>query len=200
MQEDSASCKKRFFLHGFLHKMVALISLSVVPFLPLLYLYASPVDLKIGEDEGVLLEGESAIGEMAPLEETQEELELGNAVYILDQEERTLLARTVYSEARGENFDGQVAIAAVVLNRLKSKDFPDDIVGIIFQPKAFTAVKDGQFWLEPDETSFRAVEEAVKGVDPTGGALYYYNPHRATSKWIFTRKVIKKIGRHNFAI
>ncbi len=61
-------------------------------------------------------------------------------------------------------------------------------------------MKDGQFWLEPDETSFQAVEEAVKGIDPTGGALYYYNPQRATSKWILTRKVIKKIGRHNFAI
>ena len=200
MKEDSVGCKKRSFMHWFVRKTIGLTLLSIIPFLPLIDLYASPVVLKIRENEGVLLNEESIAGEDVPMEEGQEKLESEKVRYILNQEERVLLARTVYSEARGESFDGQVAVAAVVLNRLKSKDFPDDILGIIFQAKAFTAVKDGQFWLEPDETSFQAVEEAVKGVDPTGGALYYYNPQRATSKWILTRKVIKKIGRHNFAI
>jgi spore germination cell wall hydrolase CwlJ-like protein len=122
-----------------------------------------------------------------------------NLLYSATPKERELLAKAVYSEARGEPFEGQIAVAAVILNRLKDQRFPDNIQEIIFQPRAFTAVDDGQFWLTPDSNAYKAVEEALAGKDPTGGALYYYNPAIATSTWIFNRPVIKKIGRHVFA-
>ncbi len=109
-----------------------------------------------------------------------------------------LLAQTVHGEARGEPYIGKVAVAAVVLNRLESPLFPNTISGVIFQPGAFTAVADGQIWLEPDETSYKAVMDAINGWDPTGNALYYFNPKTATSKWIWTRPQIKRIGDHIF--
>ena len=119
--------------------------------------------------------------------------------YQPSDEEIDLLARAVYSEARGELFKGQVAVAAVIINRIDDPKFPDDVAGVIFQPLAFTAVADGQFWLQPDQTAYRAVEEALEGEDPSGGALYYYNPATASSWWIFTRPTITRIGRHTFA-
>jgi N-acetylmuramoyl-L-alanine amidase len=109
-----------------------------------------------------------------------------------------LLEHTVYSEARGEPFLGQVAVAACVLNRLTSPLFPHSIAGIVFQPGAFSSVADGQFWLTPDESAHRAVMYAIQGWDPSGGALYYFNPATATSKWIWSRPQIKKIGKHIF--
>jgi len=110
------------------------------------------------------------------------------------------LAQLVYGEARGEPFAGQVAVAAVVLNRIKSPFFPNTIPGVIFQPGAFTAVSDGQFWLTPDETAHKAVEAALKGWDPTYGALFYYNPARTTNNWIWSRPVLTAIGNHIFAV
>lgn len=115
------------------------------------------------------------------------------------QEELNLMAQAVYGEARGESYTGQVAIAAVILNRLRSPEFPSTIKGVIFQPWAFTAVHDGQFYLNPDATAVRAVRDAINGSDPTGGALYYWNPVTATSKWIWSRPIIKTIGKHVFA-
>lgn len=109
------------------------------------------------------------------------------------------LAHVVYGEARGEPFEGQVAVAAVVLNRLYSGEFGANVHDIIFQPEAFTAVSDGQYWLNPGQTALNAVMSAINGWDPTGGALYYYNPVTATSSWIFNLPVIKKIGHHLFA-
>lgn len=109
------------------------------------------------------------------------------------------LARVVNGEARGESFEGQVAVAAVVLNRVLSGQFGRTIQEVIFQPWAFTAVNDGQFYLEPNASSVRAVESAIKGWDPTGGALYYWNPVTATSKWIWSRPISLKIGNHVFA-
>jgi N-acetylmuramoyl-L-alanine amidase len=110
----------------------------------------------------------------------------------------TLLARAVYSEARGEPYTGQVAIAAVILNRLDDKEFPNTISGIIFQPLAFTSVADGQIWLQPNGTARKATIDAINGWDPSGGATYYFNPVTATSKWIWSRPQIKKIGKHIF--
>ncbi|KAF0197747.1 MAG: N-acetylmuramoyl-L-alanine amidase [Bacillota bacterium] len=112
--------------------------------------------------------------------------------------DRHLLARAVYSEARGEPFEGQVAVAAVILNRVRSPIFPTTISGVIFQPLAFTAVADGQFYLTPNEEAYRAAQLAVNGWDPSGGALYYFNPQTATSAWIWSRPYIKSIGRHRF--
>lgn len=117
----------------------------------------------------------------------------------VNRTEMQLLAQLVYSEARGESYVGQVAVAAVVMNRLRSDDFPDTVKGVIFEPYAFTAVDDGQFWLTPNATAYRAAWDAVRGWDPTGGALYYFNPDTATSDWIWTRPQIKQIGKHIFA-
>lgn len=111
-----------------------------------------------------------------------------------------LLARCVYAEARGEPYTGQVAIAAVVLNRVKNSAFPNTISGVIYQPWAFTAVNDGQINLTPNDTAYKAAQDALNGWDPTYGCLYYYNPATATSSWIWSRKVVLKIGKHNFAI
>jgi N-acetylmuramoyl-L-alanine amidase len=113
--------------------------------------------------------------------------------------ELTMLARIVHGEARGEPYIGQVAVAAVVMNRLQSPLFPDTVSGVIFQPGAFTAVDDGQYWLTPNKTAYAAAWEAVRGWDPTGNALYYFNPETATSKWIWSRPQTKKIGKHIFA-
>lgn len=111
-----------------------------------------------------------------------------------------LLARVIYAEARGEDFEGQVAVGAVVLNRLKDARFPKTIPDVVFQPGAFTAVVDNQIHLVPDEGAYRAAEAALAGKDPTGGALYYFNPKTATDRWIKSRPVIKRIGNHTFSI
>ncbi len=111
-----------------------------------------------------------------------------------------LLARTIYAEGRGEPYTGQVAIGAVVLNRVKSSAFPNTVSGVVYQKHAFTAVSDGQINLTPDDTAMRAARDAMNGWDPTGGALYYYNPAVATSAWIFDRQTVTVIGRHVFAI
>lgn len=111
-----------------------------------------------------------------------------------------LLARLIHSEARGESYTGQVAVGAVVLNRLKSSSFPNTISGVIYQRNAFTAVSDGQINLTPNNTAIRAAKDAMNGWDPSYGSLYYYNPAIATSKWILSRKVVVTIGNHIFAI
>ena len=110
-----------------------------------------------------------------------------------------LLAKCIYAEARGEPYIGQVAIGAVVLNRVKSSSFPNTIAGVIYQPYAFTAVADGQINLEPNDTAYKAARDAMNGWDPTNGCLYYYNPATATSAWIWSRPVMLSIGNHNFA-
>ncbi len=111
-----------------------------------------------------------------------------------------LLAKAVYSEARGEPYVGQVAIAAVILNRVKSSAFPNTVAGVIYQPWAFTAVHDGQFELEPNATAYQAARDALNGWDPTYGSIYYYNPQTATNTWIRSRKVTTTIGKHVFAV
>ncbi|MBQ3494033.1 MAG: spore cortex-lytic enzyme [Clostridia bacterium] len=111
-----------------------------------------------------------------------------------------LLAKCVHAEARGEPYTGQVAVAAVILNRVESPQFPNTISGVIYQPWAFTAVHDGQINLEPNQSAYNAAKDALNGWDPSYGCLYYYNPQTATSKWIWTRKTVVTIGKHVFAI
>ena len=111
-----------------------------------------------------------------------------------------LLAKCVYAEARGESYTGQVAVAAVILNRVESPDFPNTIAGVIYQPWAFTAVNDGQINLEPNQTAYNAARDALNGWDPTYGALYYYNASTATNKWIYSKTTTVTIGNHVFAI
>lgn len=110
-----------------------------------------------------------------------------------------LLAKCVYAEARGEPYTGQVAIAAVVLNRVKSSSFPNTVSGVIYQKNAFTCVSDGQINLTPNASAYSAAKDALNGWDRTNGCLYYYNPATATSKWIWSLKVELKIGKHSFA-
>ena len=117
-----------------------------------------------------------------------------------NESETYLLGRLVHGEARGEPYVGKVAVAAVVLNRVKSSSFPNTISGVIYQAGAFDAVADGQINLTPDEDSLRAARDALNGWDPTGGCLYYYNPATATNGWIWSRTVQLSIGKHNFAI
>jgi len=111
-----------------------------------------------------------------------------------------LLARAINGEARGEPYEGQVAVGAVILNRTKDPRFPKTIAGVIYQPGAFTAVSDGQINVPIDEKStvVKAARDALNGWDPTGGCVYYWNPATATSKWIWSRQIVKKIGKHYF--
>ena len=111
-----------------------------------------------------------------------------------------VLAKCIYAEGRGESYTGQVAIGAVIMNRVRSSSFPNTISGVIYQKGAFTAVADGQINLEPNQTAYNAAKDAMNGWDPTYGCLYYYNPAVATSAWIFNRQTVTVIGKHVFAI
>jgi N-acetylmuramoyl-L-alanine amidase len=116
----------------------------------------------------------------------------------LSQNDMDILARVIYSEARGEPYEGQVAVGAVVMNRIHSNLFPNTIRGVVFQPGAFTSVSDGQFWLTPNREAYQAALDAVRGWDPTYHSLYYFNPQTATSKWIWSRPQTVTIGHHIF--
>lgn len=118
----------------------------------------------------------------------------------VNRTELDLLARIIYGEARGESYKGQVAVGAVVMNRVVSPKFPNTVKGVIEQPRAFTAVQDGQYFMTPNKEAYMAALDAVRGFDPTNGALYYFNPDTATSSWIWSRKQTSKIGRHIFAV
>ena len=109
-----------------------------------------------------------------------------------------LISRFVHAEARGEPYTGQVAVAAVILNRVKDSRFPNTTSGVVYQPGAFTCVSDGQINLSPNETSRKAAQDAINGWDPTYGAVYYFNPATATNKWIWSRPVTVTIGKHRF--
>lgn len=109
-----------------------------------------------------------------------------------------LLARLINGEARGESYTGQVAVGAVVLNRVRSSSFPNTIAGVIYQSGAFTAVSDGQINKPVVQSCYNAARDALNGWDPSGGALYYYNPATATSDWIWSRPVVARIGNHVF--
>lgn len=115
-----------------------------------------------------------------------------------NQSNLNLLARAIYGEARGEPYEGMVAVAAVILNRVRSSNFPSSVAGVIYQPGAFTAVDDGQINLKPNQTAYRAAQDALNGWDPSGGALYYFNPNTATNKWIWSRPLTVVIGKHRF--
>ncbi len=110
-----------------------------------------------------------------------------------------LLARIINAEARGEPYTGQVAVGAVVLNRVKHSSFPNTIAGVIYQPGAFSALDDGQWNASMYETPYKAAKDALNGWDPTGGAIYYYNPAKTTNTWIYSRPVVCTIGKHKFA-
>lgn len=109
-----------------------------------------------------------------------------------------LLARVIYGEARGEPYTGQVAVGAVIMNRVRSSKFPNTIAGVVYQSGAFDAVEDGQVNLTPDSTAKKAAQDALNGWDPSYGAIYYFNPNTATNKWIWSRPHVITIGKHRF--
>jgi N-acetylmuramoyl-L-alanine amidase len=117
----------------------------------------------------------------------------------LNRSEVDILAKVIYSEARGEPYVGQVAVGAVVLNRIQSDLFPNTIREVVFQDGAFTAINDGQYWLQPNATAYLAALDALRGWDPTYNAMYYFNPETATSSWIRSRTQTVEIGNHIFA-
>lgn len=117
----------------------------------------------------------------------------------VDEGQVYLLARVIYAEARGEPFEGQVAVGAVLVNRLRSSRFPNNLWGIIFGKGEFCTVRDGQVWLTPSNEAYRAARLALSGWDPSKGALFFYNPAKTTSNWIWSRPVTAKIGNHVFA-
>ena len=109
-----------------------------------------------------------------------------------------LLARIISAEARGESYEGQVAVGAVVLNRIEHPSFPDTLSGVVYQKGAFSCLDDGQFYEPVADSAYKAATDALNGYDPSGGAIYYYNPATSTNKWIFSRKIITTIGKHRF--
>lgn len=111
------------------------------------------------------------------------------------------LARIIYAEARGEPYLGQIAVGAVVLNRVKNANFPNTIKQVLYEELAFQPIENNQFYNRPNDSAYRAAREALNGRDPTGGALYFYNPSKISAhNWIWSRKVITKIGSHSFAL
>ena len=141
--------------------------------------YAEEVDLEYKKDESSI---------------STEDGELGNDMV-------NLLARLINAEARGEPYTGQVAVGAVILNRVKSPKFPNTIAGVIYQNNQFSSIKDGQFNVPIEEGSsvYKAAEDAINGSDPTNGALYFYNPNKTKNKWLFSLKTSIEIGSHRFA-
>ena len=127
-------------------------------------------------------------------------VEAGVAYAASSAGDEQLIARAINGEARGEPYEGQVAVGAVILNRTRDSHFPNTVSGVIYQPGAFTAVSDGQISvpIDPKSTVVKAARDAINGWDPTSGCLYYWNPATATSKWIWSRTIVKKIGKHNF--
>ena len=125
-------------------------------------------------------------------------IESGNTYGGYSSSDYELLARIISAEARGEEYLGQVAVGAVVLNRIEHPSFPDTLPGVIYQNGAFSCLYDGQFYEPIADSAYSAARDALNGVDPSGGAIYYYNPVTATNKWIRSRKIIATIGKHVF--
>lgn len=121
-----------------------------------------------------------------------------NSSSSVNSSDLNLLSRLVYGEARGEPYNGQVAVAAVVLNRVRSSSFPNTVAGVIYQRGAFDVVSDGQINLTPNDTAKKAAQDALNGWDPSNGAIYYFNPSTATNKWIWSRPMTITIGKHRF--
>ncbi len=117
----------------------------------------------------------------------------------IGREDLILMARVIEGEAADEPYQGKVAVGAVIVNRMKSPDFPQSVAGVVFEPDAFEAVTNGQYTRPLTPESIRAAQEAMKGIDPTSGALYYWNPAKATSTWVWSRPIVTKIGNHVFA-
>lgn len=144
--------------------------------------------------------GLSVDGICGPLTLAAIGLPTGGSTGGTSQSEINLLARIINAEARGEPYTGQVAVGAVVLNRVDHPSFPDSISGVIYQQGAFCSVRDGQIDLPPSQSCINAARDALNGWDPSGGAIYFYNPRSSTNQWILSRQVVKTIGKHRFCV
>jgi len=144
---------------------------------------------------GLTVDGIAGKNTLAAMGITSSSSGSGSSSYSSDL---NLLSKVVYGEARGEPYAGQVAVAAVILNRVKSSSFPNTIAGVVYQRGAFDVVTDGQINLTPNATAKKAAQDALNGWDPSYGAIYYFNPNTATSKWIWSRPVTVTIGNHRF--
>jgi len=140
------------------------------------------------------------IGTIFTIVSDQNKLENTSYAKATNSSDIQLMARAINGEARGEPYEGQVAVGAVILNRVKSSQFPNSISGVIYQAGAFTAVSDGQINspISENSTVYKAARDAINGWDPTGGCIYYFNPNTATNKWIWSRPLVKVIGKHRF--
>ena len=138
------------------------------------------------------------IGTIFTIVSDQNKLENTSYAKATNSSDIQLMARAINGEARGEPYAGQVAVAAVVLNRVKSSSFPNTIAGVIYQKGAFTAVSDGQINLTPNQTAYNAARDALNGCDPSYGSIYYFNPSTATNAWIWSRPHVVTIGKHRF--
>ncbi|QRG65351.1 cell wall hydrolase [Brevibacillus choshinensis] len=141
----------------------------------------------------------TAVRQMASVSRDQRPRVIRNGKVKVSERDMELLARLVYAEGRGEPYEGQVAIAAVVLNRVASSQFPNSVREVIISPNAFSPVRNGTLPHKSNDSTRRAVQDAVNGKDPTNGSLYFFNPHTATSDWIFSRPKTVVIGNHTFA-
>ena len=124
---------------------------------------------------------------------------VSRGVGVASHKDTTVLAKVISGEARGETYVGQVAVGAVIINRTRNPNFPNSVYGVVFEPGAFDAVKDGQYYEEATASSIKAAKDALNGWDPSNGAIYYWNPVTATSSWIWSRPIITRIGKHVFA-
>ena len=140
------------------------------------------------------------IGTIFTIVSDQNKLENTSYAKATNSSDIQLMARAINGEARGEPYEGQVAVGAVILNRVKSSQFPNSISGVIYQAGAFTAVSDGQINspISENSTVYKAARDAINGWDPTGGCIYYFNPDTATNKWIWSMQLVKVIGKHRF--
>lgn len=136
---------------------------------------------------------------LSPVPPSKEQPELDSWRKSFSETDLDLLARVVRAEAQGEPYDGQVAVAAVVLNRVSHPEFPNTIPGVVYEPLAFSVVANGQVNKPANDSAIQAAHDALNGLDPSGGALYFYNPSKTRSAWIRSRAVIKTIGKHIFA-
>lgn len=157
--------------------------------------------LNFQRDNGLTADGIAGAATLSALGISQGTGESGISGTAENYDEETfILASAIHGEARGEPYEGQVAVGAVILNRVDSPQFPNSIAGVVYQRGAFDAVADGQISLTPNETALRAAQDALNGWDPTNGALYYWNPATATSRWIWSVPITTRIGRHVFGV
>ena len=145
-------------------------------------------------DNGLSPDGIAGVQTLKALDITDANSSFGG----YDSADYELLARTISAEARGESYIGQVAVGAVILNRIEHPSFPDTLSGVIYQKGAFSCLNDGQFYEPIADSAYSAARDAINGLDPSGGAIYYYNPQKSTNKWILSRPVITVIGQHRF--